>query len=265
VANQLNGQLKAAHVKEAIRRRHPAIAQFGGPGAWTTVEEWEGIDVLALSAWSSAKPPIVGYEIKVSRGDYRREILKPSKRARAVAMCWQFYLAVPKGLLKKEERDYVQPEHFKGNAFVREKCPEHCRAPSREGWSGDPETQKWGKWVEVPAAYGDAACRVKTFRYGAWEQGEEFNPSEMQFRAGGPHRKSVVEVEAPTLWIPPVVGLVEVEERRDGLCLRTVRKAPLVAPTQALGDVGRLTRWVSFRPDPRHDEERERQRKALGL
>lgn len=270
-----NGHLKltAEQVKVGLRRRHPAIADNGGPGAWTTVEEWDGIDLLALSAWSSAKPPIVGYEIKISRGDYRREILKPSKRVRAVTMCWAFYFAVPKGLLTKEEKDFVQPEHFEGEAFEREPCPAHCGSPSRERWEGYPHVSKWGRWEEVPAAYGTEACRLREYIFGPAEKGEVHDPSKSPLRAGGPRRtwvvcetcegrgymrKSVVEQEAPTLWIPPDVGLVEIEERSDGLVCRTVRKAPLDMPTAPLGDYGRLARWVSYRPDPRHDLERHR-------
>ena len=270
-----NGHIKltAEQIKGALHRRHPAIREGGGPGAWTTVEEWEGIDLMALSAWSSVKPPIVGYEIKVSRSDYRRELLKPAKRLWATQACWQFYLVTPKGLLTDEEKAFVQPEHFEGAAFTRERCPERCESPARGKWGGDICVRRWGKWEKVDAAYGNVACRYRLFSYGPPVQGEEFDPSEKPLSAGGPRqawaicetcegrgymRKSVVEEEAPTLWVPPDVGLVEIEVRVDGLRCRAVRKAPEQPPSTPLGDIGQLARWISFRPDPRHNDERER-------
>jgi len=257
----------AEEVKGALRGRHPAIAQYGGPGAWTVLEEWSGIDVIAFAAWSSVGPPIVGYEVKVSRGDYRRELLKPSKRALAVKGCHAFYFATPKNLLTKEEKAYVQPEHFEdGSAFVREPCPSRCARPRRREWLVNPETSKSGKATYLNVAMGDVACAVK----GSYpiQARAEFNPSEHPWVAGGTTvgrwdvcetcegrgymRKSIVETEAPMLWVPPDVGLVEVGD--DGKC-RTVRKAPVEPPVHELGPIGKLIRWASYRPDPRHQEE----------
>ncbi|HSC20490.1 MAG TPA: hypothetical protein VLC07_02070, partial [Solirubrobacterales bacterium] len=144
-------------------------------------------------------------------------------------------------------------------------------SPSRERWAGMPQIRKWGRWVDVPSAYGDAACRFRSYTWATPEQGEEFNPSEHELTAGGPRRtwkpcetcegrgymrQSIVEQEAPTLWIPPDVGLIEVNPD-TGKC-RTVRKAPLNPPTREFG-LEQLVRWVSFRPDPRHVAEVERQ------
>jgi len=267
--------MKADEVKQALRRRHPALAEYGGPGAWTVLEEFANIDLLAFAAWSSAKPPIVGYEVKIARGDYRRELLKPSKRALAVEGCFAFYFATPKGLLTKEEKAYVEPEHFEdGSAFIRETCSARCRSPSRERWGGSTDSRKWGRWEDVPIALGDSACRLRQHLTGE-KAGDEIDPrTEPAYLVGGPRRtwrvcetcggcgylrKSVVEEEAPTLWIPPDVGLVEVDHDRDGqLRCRTVRKAPVEAPTRELGPIGQLVRWASYRPDFRHATESTR-------
>jgi len=169
--------VSAQEIKEALRRRHPAVAEYGGPGPWTTLEEWANIDLLAFSAWSS------------------------------------------------------------------------------------------------PSAYGDAACSLGGHGWGdkKVEPQGEFNPDADHYNAGGPHqewtvcatckgrgymRKSVVEEEAPTLWIPNDVGLIEVHP--NGRC-HVVRKAPLGEPTHPMGDLCQLIRWVSYRPDPRHVAEAERQ------
>jgi hypothetical protein len=103
----------AADVIAALRRRHAATQKLGDrtvPGAWTCVEELLGCDLLAIAAHkrpvngpAGANHPRVGYEVKVSRSDYRKELRIPSKRADAVARTHAFYLAVPAGLLKPVE------------------------------------------------------------------------------------------------------------------------------------------------------------------
>jgi len=95
-------------VRDALRKRHPATQTMGTrtiPGPWTCIEEWRGIDLLALSAHANGSPPYrrVGYEVKISRGDYRRELVKPDKRAFALSVCHEFYFAVPAGLLRPGE------------------------------------------------------------------------------------------------------------------------------------------------------------------
>lgn len=274
--------MTAEEVKDALRRRHPAVAEYGGPGAWTTLEEWANIDLLAFSAWSSKKPPIVGYEVKVSRSDYRRELLKPEKRTASVARCWQFWFAVPKGLLTKQERAYVEPEHFEdGTAFERAKCPARC-----ERWKRNPyleermppiereRRRKTGRELPAGLAYGEHACLLKPHLLSE-VKGEIHALGEVthEYRFGsriftwkvcetcggrGYLRKSIVEEEAPTLWIPSDVGLIEVNPE-TGRC-HVVRRAPLEEPSKPIGDVCQLLRWASYRPDPRHIAEVERQR-----
>ncbi len=107
--------MTAAEVKAALRRRHPATQGMGArtvPGPWTCIEELLGCDLVAFSAHQraatngvsrAARYPRVGYEVKVSRSDYRREIRNTSKRDQAVAYCHHFYFAVPADLLTAEE------------------------------------------------------------------------------------------------------------------------------------------------------------------
>lgn len=131
----------AAEIKQALRRRHPA-----DKGMWVCIEEafdgntsrCGGIDLLAMGAWRSAKAKglpgagryerrgkldtrncIVGYEVKVSRGDFRRELYGyrssptaktqkyvppwPGKAEFALRICHYFMFAVPQGLLYDDE------------------------------------------------------------------------------------------------------------------------------------------------------------------
>lgn len=143
-------KLTSAQVEEALRRRHPT-------GEWVCVDEafsgfasygTGGIDLLAIGAWKTAKAPglpgcgkvnrdyrgndpsdwqeidarnpLVGYEIKVSRSDFKREIYGytpgegasrssrrvprwPAKAQFALERVHFFVFATPRGLLFDDE------------------------------------------------------------------------------------------------------------------------------------------------------------------
>lgn len=105
--------MTADELKVALRRRHPATQNMGVrtvPGAWTCIDEMLGCDLLAIAAHKrpvngpgAINYPLVGYEVKVSRSDYRKELRCSFKRAKAVSRTNAFYLAVPAGLLKPVE------------------------------------------------------------------------------------------------------------------------------------------------------------------
>lgn len=114
--------MNADTIKTALRSRHHAAGGTGVMvGEWTCLEELWGIDLLAWSAWG--KTARVGYEVKVSRSDYRRELLQPDKRANAVGLCDEFYFAVPAGLLTKDELAYREPGDLRPGDFERVPCP----------------------------------------------------------------------------------------------------------------------------------------------
>lgn len=245
------GGVTADDVKEALRRRHPAEQFIGSkkvPGAWTTIEEWLGIDLLAVSAHASpssgavsgVRYPRVGYEVKVSRADYRREVLRPEKRTLAVSWCNAFFFAVPAGLLTAEEVAYVEPEWEPGD-FNRAPCAASPGVVGAPGYRDDPG----------PCFKG----RRETRFVGPLTRGAYFRPnvSVVCDRCGGRGyaEPSRVERDAPTLWIPRDVGLIAI----DGRGCRIVRPSPIRKDVAAVfdpGHIAKLIRWVSARPDPRH-------------
>lgn len=225
--------MDADQVKNALRARYPATAVMGVrgiPGPWTVLEELWGVDLLAMSSWSRPKVqgvsykytyPIVGHEVKVSRSDLRRELLRPDKRSLMVERTNQSYLAVPKGLLSDDELGFREPVDWDASSFDRPRCQARCRRPLGRGKS------------RVLARDGHSIvcdeCKGK-----------------------GTAGRSRVELEAPTLWVPPDLGLIEV----DGGGCRVTKRAPVTGVnaerTFTQAELTSLVRWISVRPDPRH-------------
>lgn len=268
--------LRAEDVKYALRRHHPGADTGGMVGQWTCIEEWRSIDLLALNAWQKAD--VIGYEVKVSRSDLRRELLKPHKRADALACTTEFYLAVPEGLLTDEEVAFEEPEWEPGD-FERAVCP--GVAPfgpeyARERWGlYGPRTHPYGgrcyrdrqrrinvvdvpvpavwtppDWMSVPHP-GETVERhaVRVVQYH-----QCVNHTAMCWNCDGRGylAKSRVERDAPTCWVPRDLGLVTVSDRGVRIVKRSPRRKdpkPIAASRKQIND---LVRWVSHRPDPRH-------------
>lgn len=230
--------MTATEIRDALRRRHPATQHIGNQlihGAWTTLEEYRGIDLLAISAHASpgsgkvrgVRYPRVGYEVKVSRSDYRRELLRPHKRAAQVMWCNAFYFAVPKGLLSDAELGFQEP-HWLPEDFMRVGCPRFdcSRGMVMEPLIGPLPEHRFRYSVKVT----HDLCRGRGYL-----------------------EKSRVEQETPTLWVPRDVGLIEI----NGRGCHVTRESPVRKDVPCIGagfPLADLVRWVSVRPDPRHVE-----------
>lgn len=271
--------LTASDVKDALRRHHPSDDNRGGMvGQWTCIEEWRNIDLLALNAWRKAD--VIGYEVKVSRSDMRHELLRPDKRAAAVAMTTEFYFAVPVGMLTAAEIAWDEPE-WAPSDFERVACP---GVPEFGGLRHErTHTQRWGGRC-YRERYGDHKGRncvrapvPEVVVIPSWDEprnGEDAQAHALRFidsrhryrddearvpcwvcNGKGYLEKSRVEREAPTLWVPRDVGLVTVSASGCQVVKKSPRRKdpkPIAAGRQRLND---LVRWVSHRPDRRHRAE----------
>lgn len=262
----------AADVKDALRKRHPGGDVGQMVGQWTCIEEWLGIDLLALNAWQKAD--VIGYEVKISRSDLRRELLRPHKRADAVERTTEFYFAVPAGLLTDEEIAYEEPE-WEAADFEREQCPgvpEFGPEPRTPGFSRrfggrcyrTRENERRVHKVRVPLA--DVVAVPEWLKHREDESDEAFMARVLQhhriygdndapcWNCGGKGylEKSRVEREAPTCWVPRDVGLITISARGCRVAKPSPKRKdpkPIAANRQRIND---LVRWVSHRPDPRH-------------
>jgi hypothetical protein len=269
--------MNAAEVKEALRGRHPAIDPLGGPGPWTCIEEWLRIDLLAVCAWASARPwpryARVGYEVKVSRADYRRELARPGKRAAQVAFCHEFYFAVPHGLLKPAEIQWTPPWGFdqEQQPFERARCPGAWGAYCQDGLLH-------GLGVVYPRSRPEkpSGSRARPFSQGPYPDYSRayFPTCPTCWGSGWIGESPAVRAGAPPLWIPDDVGLVVVYP--EGRVV-TAKKAPRRQPWKSSftgnpweagmndAQLSDLIRWVSYRPDPRHAADRARRLNGSGV
>lgn len=245
--------MNAAEVKDALRRRYPATQRMGYrdvPGPWTCIEEYMSIDLIAFSAHATpasggirgVRYPRIGHEVKVSRSDLRRELLRPRKRARALAWCNAFYLVTPKGLLTAAELAFKQPDDWDDAAFQRTPCRFSLGGSHDPGYLAEPGRCNKGKRSTL--FIGPLEQR---YHY-RWRVDVEC----LGCGGRGFWMRSRVEQEAPTLWVPPDVGLIEV----DGNGCHVTRPAPPRKKIEHVYEAGLafndLVRWISARPDPRH-------------
>lgn len=61
------------------------------------------LDAWMIGLWPSNGVHTTAFEIKVSRGDFIREMKKPKKRRRGLLLSNYFYFVAPKGLLQVSE------------------------------------------------------------------------------------------------------------------------------------------------------------------
>lgn len=90
--------MTADEIVRALRRDHPDLH-----GEWACFVEFQRIDFFAMACWPSRRYERVGYEIKVSRSDFRAEMRKPGKRRGALMLCNRFYFATPANLVHAVE------------------------------------------------------------------------------------------------------------------------------------------------------------------
>ncbi len=77
-----------------VRELRPSVGYKG---------EERRIDLWVIECRPSAGMPAHAVEIKVSRGDWLRELKQPMKRRAAMAISNFFWIAAPKGIVKPEE------------------------------------------------------------------------------------------------------------------------------------------------------------------
>lgn len=97
--------MNATDVKIALRNAHPApewAIMFEVADATGAVHS-RLADAIAMNMWPSRGLAIVGYEVKVYRNDWLREIKKPQKAEAISSFCDHWNLITPPSIAKPEE------------------------------------------------------------------------------------------------------------------------------------------------------------------
>lgn len=97
--------MKTADVKAALRSRFvaPEWAIFFEVGDGTGINQRRWADAVAMNMWPSRGLEIQGFEIKVSRSDWLRELKDPAKSATVQQYCDRWWAITPKGIIKPGE------------------------------------------------------------------------------------------------------------------------------------------------------------------
>lgn len=97
--------VKSHAVVELLRERY-------GPPAWAFLEQVANgtgfaadrhADAIAMGVWPSRGLELIGFEVKVSRNDWRRELRKPDKAEPIAARMDRFYVVAPADVVPLSE------------------------------------------------------------------------------------------------------------------------------------------------------------------
>lgn len=95
----------AADLREMIRKRYPApewatlFEVANGTGAGQS--RWA--DAVAMNLWPSRGMAVHGFEVKVSRTDWRKELSQPEKANEVARFCDFWWLVAPEAIVKSGE------------------------------------------------------------------------------------------------------------------------------------------------------------------
>ncbi len=98
--------MNSGQIVHLLRERYPAKdgwACFAELSDGTGFQKRGSADFVAVSTWPSKGYRAIGFEIKVSRGDFLRELKQPEKRKHLEEVCAECWFVAPAGLLKTEE------------------------------------------------------------------------------------------------------------------------------------------------------------------
>lgn len=119
--------MKEEAIFTALASRHPAPEWVYLPQVRTRtgysrtfgsdLDSERYLDAFAMNCYHGKGYQRVGYEIKVSRSDWLRELEDPRKRAQGYFLCHQFWFALARGVyraddeysLEREKRRYTNP------------------------------------------------------------------------------------------------------------------------------------------------------------
>lgn len=98
-------KIKTEELTERLRSRYPApkYAFVTGVPDGTGWDKKRTADAIAMGCWKSVEIELQGFEVKVSRADWRKELKDLNKSAAFQKHCHRWWIVASKGIVKLEE------------------------------------------------------------------------------------------------------------------------------------------------------------------
>lgn len=98
-------KLRTEQVRAALRTRfcQPEWALFFEVADGTGASQRRWADAMAMNMWGSRGLALHGFEIKVSRSDWKRELANPAKAESIAGLCDFWHIVAPKGMIPFDE------------------------------------------------------------------------------------------------------------------------------------------------------------------
>lgn len=98
-------KLRTEQIKAALRTRfcQPEWALFFEVADGTGASQRRWADAMAMNMWGSRGLALHGFEIKVSRSDWKRELANPAKAESIAGLCDFWSIVAPKGMIPLDE------------------------------------------------------------------------------------------------------------------------------------------------------------------
>lgn len=131
----MEGKITAETIKEAIAKRYcaPEWATFFEVGSGTGAHCRRHADALSMNMYPSRGLSLIGFEVKVSRADLKKELEQPDKAEEIAQFCNEWFLAVPRGLIRDTDEipaGWGIIEFFaEDNRLIIKKAAQHREAP----------------------------------------------------------------------------------------------------------------------------------------
>lgn len=169
------------------------VEKYAFKDGWITMAEVtppkcsRRFDLIAIMGWQSRGHVAMGFEIKVSRGDWLRELAEPAKAEPLVSLCSRWWIVAPPGVVEVAELPpawgllVVHPEQIRTGKQAPELDPApwsdavwRCmllRCATRESRSPDEiEKAKGDGWRDGYKQGKDAAAKDVEFAEKALEE-----------------------------------------------------------------------------------------------
>ncbi|MFM2090729.1 MAG: Bordetella phage vB BbrM [Planctomycetota bacterium] len=95
--------ITAADIDRRLREKYPLADGWITMGEVTPPGTSRRFDLIAIMGWNSRGHEALGFEVKVSRGDWLRELKDPAKAEPLVRLCSRWWIVAPPGVVEVEE------------------------------------------------------------------------------------------------------------------------------------------------------------------